>query len=112
VVRPVPIIPDDPADLSGFGALILDDPSGIAPEARVALTQWVERGGVAVAFVGPRAETLQLGSTLEPFIHGAANWETTTAKGVNVDSLAWLGPEAMSLSELEPKGRVRLDGTE
>jgi hypothetical protein len=112
VVRPIPVIPDDPGDLSGFGALILDDPSGLPPEARVALTEWVNRGGVAVALLGPRAKSLQLGSTLEPFVHGAANWEATTAKGVAPDSLSWLGAEASSLAELAPKHRVRLDGTE
>lgn len=109
-VRPLSVLPEQSDQLSRYGALILDDPGGLGPEARSALLAWVNRGGVAVALFGRRAESAVIGATLEPFVQGALPWETTPAKGLNVKSLEWLGPEAGGLSELSPRGRVRLDG--
>ena len=108
-VRPLTTLPEEARELSGLAALLLEDPSGLAPEARAALVEWLERGGVAVAWLGPRAESVQLGTTLEPFARGALSWELTKAKGVDAASIAWLGAPGASLSSLAPRGRARLD---
>ena len=111
-LRPLSVLPEDPNDLLRLSALLLDDPPGLGPEVRDALNGWLSRGKVAVAFLGPRAERVQLGSTLEPFAHGAVRWETTDLKGLDPASLAWLGPEAAALAELRPRGRARLDSAD
>ncbi|MGC4094483.1 MAG: BatA and WFA domain-containing protein [Polyangiaceae bacterium] len=108
-VRPLSVLPDDATTLNRYAALLLDDPSGLGPEVRTALEQWVQRGGVATAFLGERAQNTVLGLTLEPFSQGPLPWEKTSAKGVDVSSIGWLGPEASGLSELHPRGRVRLE---
>lgn len=108
-VRPLSVLPEDAPALNKYAALVLDDPSGLSPEVRGAIEQWVSRGGVAAALLGPRAQTAVLGLTLEPFSEGALPWETTTAKGIDPSSMSWLGPEASSLSELHARHRVRLE---
>lgn len=108
-VKPLATLPEDEKDLRGLGALLLDDPAGIAPEARGSLAAWLERGGVAVAFLGPKSENVQLGTTLEPFVRGALRWEHTKASSVDPASTAWLGAPGSSFDALAPKGRTRLD---
>jgi Mg-chelatase subunit ChlD len=108
-VRPLSVLPDDAAALNQYAALVLDDPSGLAPEVRSAIEQWIARGGVAAALFGQRAQTAVLGLTLQPFSEGALPWETTRAKGIDVASMSWLGPEASGLAELHARGRVRLE---
>ncbi len=111
-LRPLSVVPEDPAELSRLSALILDDPPGLGPEVREALTAWIARGKVAVAFLGRRVENVQLGSTLEPFAHGAVRWQPSAAQGLNPSSLSWLGPEAAALNVLAPKGRPLLEGAD
>ena len=108
VLHPIALLPDDPNEFRGNGLLLLDDPGGITPEARGALSTFVEKGGVAVAFLGPRAEQTPLGATLEPFVHGAVHWEAQASGDVTESSLAWLGPEAGSLHDLKLRGRAGL----
>jgi hypothetical protein len=108
LVHPLALLPDDPSELRGSALVLLDDPGGITPEARSALSTFVEQGGVAVAFLGPRAEQTPLGATLEPFVHGALHWESTKAAGLDDRSLSWLGPEAASVRELGLHGRAGL----
>jgi len=111
-VRPLPVVPDEGRELESHAALVLDDPAGLTPEARAALHTWVERGGVAVALLGPRATLAQLGSTLEPFAQGAVRWEVTSAHGLDPTSASWIGSEAESLKELSPRGRARFEVSE
>jgi hypothetical protein len=108
-VRPLSALPEESKELAPLQALLLDDPGGLVPEARGALHEWLERGGVALACLGPRAESVQLGTTLEPFVRGAVSWEATKATGVAEKSVAWLGAAGASLSALAPRGRARLD---
>ncbi len=109
-LRPLAVVPDEPSELDKIGLLVLDDPRGFGPEARAALSGFVERGGIALALLGPSVESLEIGATLEPFAFGAARWEKKPAvQGANVASLGWLGPEAASLSDLALGGRVLLD---
>lgn len=111
VMRPLSLVPEDAKELSGFAALLLDDPPGLVPEARSAIRTWLEHGGVALAFLGPRAAGAELGSTLEPFARGAVHWESVDGN-VDAASAGWLGPEAESLADLAVKGRMRLEASE
>lgn len=110
-VRPLPLVPEDAKELSAYAALIIDDPPGLTPEARNALSSWLEGGGFAAAFLGPGAESAQLGSSFEPFAHGALTWETTAASGI-ADGSSFLGDAGNSLKDLAPKGRLRLTGAQ
>ena len=109
-VRPLTVVPDEQADLDAHAALILDDPPGLAADARIAVREWLERGGVALALIGPGTMRTQLGSTLEPFADGAVRWEKTEEPGIDPASMSWLGDEARSLKDVAPRGRARLDG--
>lgn len=109
-VRPMTLVPEDARELGELSVLLLDDPAGLSPESRGALTSFVERGGVAAAWLGPRAESVQLGTTLEPFVRGSARWKPTRAKGIAAASIGWLGAPGASLTELAPRGRAELEG--
>jgi len=111
IVRPFGMLPDDPRELAKFAALISDDPPGLGPESRSALSEWIERGGVALGMLGPASSGLQLSSTLEPFAERGARWEPNpTPLDIDPSSLPWLGQEAFSLRLLTRTGRMRLDG--
>jgi len=105
---PIALLPDDPNEYRNNGLLLIDDPGGITPEARGALSSFVEHGGVAVAFLGPRVEQTPLGATLEPFVRGAVHWEAQGPSELNEASFAWLGPEAGDLHDLKLRGRAGL----
>lgn len=111
-LHPIALLPDDVNEYRNNALLLLDDPGGITPEARGALTSFVERGGVAVAFLGPRVDQTPLGATLEPFVHGAAHWDAKDNSDVNTASLSWLGPEASSLQDLKLQGHADLSTTD
>jgi hypothetical protein len=111
-VRPLALIPDDPKQLAEFGAVVVDDPPGLTPEARTALERWLEKGGVALALLGPNSERVQLGASLEPFARGAVRWEATRTTGIDPASLGWLGADTNTLSDLNPTARAALDGAE
>lgn len=109
-LRPLAVLPDQTSELDGFGLMVLDDPAGLTPEARAALTAWVERGGLALGLLGPRAETTKLGSPLEPFVLGSVRWQRPAgSRGVKPETLGWLGPEAGSLADVAPEGRALFD---
>ena len=112
VVHPIALLPDDANEYRNSALLLLDDPGGITPEARAALTSFVERGGVSVAFLGPRVDQTPLGATLEPFMHGAVHWNAKDNSDVNTASLAWLGSEAGSLLDLKLLGHADLSTTD
>ncbi len=110
-VRPLTLLPDDLRELKAYAAVVLDDPPGLPAEARAALSQWMERGGVALALLGPRVQAVQLGSTLEPFVGGAVRWEDQPGSDrIDLGSLSWLGSEAGSLTDLGARGRAELSG--
>jgi hypothetical protein len=112
-VQPLSVVPEHAPELEKHALLVLDDPPGLAPEARAALAEFVERGGVAVALIGPNADSVQLGSTLEPFLSGAVRWDRNELPaGIDVKSQSLLGTEAPSLAELSMRGRARLDAAD
>jgi hypothetical protein len=111
IVRPLGMLPDDSRDLGKFAALVINDPPGLGPESRSALSDWIEHGGVALGLLGPASSGLALSSTLEPFAERSARWEPSDRPlDVDPQSLPWLGQEASSLRQLTRDGRMRLDG--
>lgn len=111
-VRPLGDLPEAAEDLKRYAALVVDDPTGFSPEERAALTTWIERGGTALALLGPSSNQGQLASSLEPFARKGAEWEAPMKLGLDPETVAWLGEEASSLVALGGGGRVRLDAAE
>ncbi len=109
-IRPLTLLPDEPSELMPYAAIVLDDPVGLSPEARRAISRWLDHGGVGIAFLGPAVEAAQLGASLEPFVTAAVPWAKTDAKGIDPASAPWLGAEATSLRDLAPRGRAALRG--
>jgi hypothetical protein len=108
-VRPLPTIPEDAEALSPFGAVVLDDPPGLTPEARSAFKAWLDRGGVGMLLLGPRAGGAILGAAFEPFVPGPVRWSTSAPKGVDLASAGAFGAAAEGLASLAPRGRALLD---
>jgi hypothetical protein len=111
LIRPLAMLPDDARELEDYAALVLNDPAGLSPESRAALSAWIEAGGVALGLLGPASSGLQLSASLEPFAERSARWEAgKLALDVDPRSLSWLGPEASTLLAVTRSGRTRLDG--
>ncbi len=109
-VRPIPAMPDRGVDFEGFVGAIVDDPSGLTPEQRRALTSFLEQGGEALLALGPRAASAPLGSSLEPALGHAVTWGATDAKGATEarGAAPAFGDAARSLGDLTPRGRATL----
>lgn len=112
-VRPLSLMPQSESELAPFAALIVDDPPGLSPEARSALTTWLQRGGVAIGLLGPGAQSVQLSSSLEPFARGGS-WERLNDPMAASDdaTASWLAGDGEDLADLTRRGRVRLDGAQ
>ena len=108
-LRPLPTIPDHVEDLAPFSAVILDDPPGMTPESRAAFRAWLERGGVALALLGPRAGGAILGAAFDPFVPGAVRWTQTAPEGADPASVSALGATGEGMTSLAAKGRALLD---
>jgi hypothetical protein len=108
-VRPLPAVPEHEAELNAFAALIVDDAPGFTPEVRRSIAAWVERGGVALLTLGPRAAAAPLGAGFEPLIPGVVRWSSAPSAGIDPSSAPLLGPSAEGLADLNPRGRAALD---
>lgn len=108
-IRPLPIVPDDAETLASFALVVLDDPPGLTPEARVSFRTWLERGGVSLLWLGPRAGGAILGASFEPFFSGPTRWNQGAPDGADPASLRGLGEVGEGLLKLAPKGRISLD---
>ncbi|MFC1642271.1 VWA domain-containing protein [Myxococcota bacterium] len=108
-VRPLARVPEEHGELEPYSMLVLDDPAGLTPEARSTLARWLRDGHVALALLGRAAESTELGLSMEPFAQGPLRWESTSCQGLDVSGLEWMGPDAVTLSQLDPRGRVLLD---
>ena len=108
-VRPLPAMPDRLEDLDGAVGVVLDDPAGLTPEQRHALGAYLERGGVALLALGPRAAAAPLGATLEPILAHPIAWTDTTQPGADPASvIGALAESAESLSRLDAPRRAVL----
>jgi len=104
-VQPLSLLPDEPGEIAGYAALLVDDPHGFPPEARNAIQSWVARGGVAVVFLGPGINRTPLGSNFLPFLDTMPSWDTQVVAG-SKDSAGALGPLTPTWSDLNAKGRA------
>ncbi len=109
VMRPWTFLPDDDRAYNNVSLLVLDDPPAYGPEVRAALQKWISRGGIVLAWLGPRAVGESLGTSLSPIIEGAARWESSPVDGFDAGSAKWLGPAGATFSELHAKARLVLD---
>ncbi|HEX4512297.1 MAG TPA: VWA domain-containing protein [Polyangiaceae bacterium] len=107
--RPLPAVPDQPGDFTGYFGLVVDDPPGFTPEQRRALTQYLEGGGVMLVALGPRASAAPLGATLQPLLDHATTWSESKSKGAKADAEAvLLGEAARSLVDVGAAKRTTL----
>ena len=115
-VNPLMAVPETAEALTAYQALILDDPTSLPATTRNALSEWLAKGGVALALLGPQINSIHLGSTLEPFIVGQAQWETEAPAGIKYaptgDHPALVGPAFAVFGNLKPQGRTRLNSSE
>ncbi len=108
-IRPLPVLPDQPQDLSAFAAIVLDDPPGLTPEQRRALAAWVESGGVVLIALGRRASTAPLGATFEPFLARGPTYAPSPVAGARRPALhPGLAGAAETLGDIAPRGRATL----
>jgi hypothetical protein len=108
-VHPLPAVPEHPDELSAVAALIIDDVPGFTPEVRKNLAAWVERGGVVLLTLGPRAAAAPLGASFDPLVPGVVRWGPSPVPGVDPATAAVFGPAAEGLAELAPHGRAAID---
>jgi Mg-chelatase subunit ChlD len=110
ILRPWSALPEDEHSYSDVSLLVLDDPSTFGPEVRTPLMSWLNRGGIAVAFLGARAVSDQLGTSLSPFVEGPTVWSATRDVGFDPSTLRWLGTIAESWTDIHARARVELEG--
>lgn len=108
-IRPLPAVPEHADELNAYAALVVDDPPGFTPEVRRSLAAWVERGGVVLLTLGPRAAAAPLGAGFEPLVPGVVRWGPSPATGVDPASAPSFGPSAEGLTKLAPQGRTQLE---
>ncbi len=92
--RPIPAFPDRAEETAPFAAIAIDDPAGFTPEQRLALKGFVERGGLLLVGIGPRAANPPIGSSFEPLLDHPIAWESSPVTGATVDAGAtveWAG---------------------
>jgi hypothetical protein len=104
-VRPLPAMPDRAEDLDGAIGIVLDDPSGLTPEQRHALAAYLDRGGMVLLALGPRAAAAPLGATLEPILEHGIAWSETTQSGMSPSTAT--GALAEAAGSLTQLGAVR-----
>jgi hypothetical protein len=110
-IRPLPSVPEHADELNAFAALVVDDAPGFTPEVRRSIAAWVERGGVALLTLGPRAAAAPLGAGFEPLVPGVIRWGASPAAGLDPESAPSLGPAAEGLVDLGAHGRAALEAS-
>jgi len=108
-IRPLPQLPDTPEDLASFAGVLVDDPPGLTPEQRRAVSRFLTGGGVVLLALGPRAAEAPLGATLEPVLGQGIAWEKNPVAGASgTTAHALFAESAKSLTELFAQRRVVL----
>ena len=108
-VHPLPAVPEHADELNAVAALVLDDVPGFTPAVRRALAAWVERGGVLLLTLGPRAGAAPLGASFEPMVPGVVRWGPSPSPGVDPATAALFGASADGMADLAPHGRASID---
>lgn len=107
-VDPLPVLPDNPAELEGMAALLIDDPPGLTPEASSAIEGFVKQGGIVLALLGEQVDKAPLGAVFEPLVVGAPTWSSEDVHGTKPGSTDVFGALALGWADLPAKGRVVL----
>ncbi len=106
-IKPLATLPDDERDLEGLSGLVIDDPAGLTPEQRRALTTMLERGGSLLVMLGPRSGAAPIGATFESILTQQPRWLATSVKGIDDQSAeGLLGEGAAGLTDLRAKNRA------
>jgi von Willebrand factor type A domain/Aerotolerance regulator N-terminal len=108
-VHPLPSVPERAEELDAVAALIVDDVPGFTPEVRRTLAAWVERGGVLLLTLGPRAAAAPLGASFDPLVPGVVRWGPSPSPGVDPATATLFGPSAEGMLDLAPHGRASID---
>jgi von Willebrand factor type A domain/Aerotolerance regulator N-terminal len=108
-VHPLPAVPEHADELDAYAALVVDDTPGFTPEVRRSVAAWVERGGVVLLTLGPRAAAAPLGAGFDPLVPGVVRWGPSPSPGVDPSTAPLLGPSADGLADIAPHGRAALD---
>jgi len=123
-LQPLPGVPEDAVGLDRLSVLIVDDVPGFTPSLRRRLASWVERGGVLLLTLGPRAAAAPLGSGFAPLLPSVVRWAPISAgsavgaagaaarsarvRGVDASSDQLFGPTVEGLLDIKPQGRASL----
>jgi hypothetical protein len=102
-------VPEQADELNKLTALVVDDVPGFTPEMRRTLAAWVERGGVLLLTLGPRAAAAPLGAGFDPLVPGVVRWGASPSPGIDPATAPLLGPSAESLADIAPRGRASID---
>src|SRR5262249_39871566 len=108
-VHPLPSVPEHADELNANAALIIDDVPGFTPEVRRTIAAWVERGGVLLLTLGPRAAAAPLGASFDPLVPGVVRWGPSPAPGIDTTTAALFGASAEGMADLAPRGRASID---
>ncbi|MBV9946581.1 MAG: VWA domain-containing protein [Myxococcales bacterium] len=109
-LRPLPTVPDSADELAPMLGLVIDDPPGLTPEQRRAVSAYLDGGGLVMLALGPRAAAAPLGASLAPILARSVGWVETRSPGADPASAApWLAESAPSLSDLNAGRRAALE---
>ncbi len=108
-LQPLTTVPERAEDLEPLGLLIVDDVPGFTPTQRRLLAGWVEKGGVVLITLGPRAAAAPLGSGFSPLLPAIVRWSKTPREGLDLKDDAVFGEAASGLDVIEARGRAQLD---
>ncbi len=108
-VRPLTDVPIQAEELGKLRALVLDDPEGLTPDERIALTTWVEQGGLLLISLGRGAVLSSLAASFGTLVPGVIRLDTSPPPGGSPSTCAAFGASAEGISELRAKARVLLE---
>ncbi|MBW2456426.1 MAG: VWA domain-containing protein [Deltaproteobacteria bacterium] len=108
-LQPLTTVPERAEDLEPLGLLIVDDVPGFTPTQRRLLASWVEKGGVMLITLGPRAAAAPLGSGFSPLLPAIVRWSKTPQDGLDLNEDAVFGEAAAGLDAIAARGRAQLD---
>jgi hypothetical protein len=108
-LQPLTTVPERAEDLEPLGLLIIDDVPGFTPAQRRELAAWVEKGGVMLITLGPRAAAAPLGSGFSPLLPAIVRWSKTPQDGIDLQQDAVFGEAAAGLDAIAAQGRAQLD---
>jgi hypothetical protein len=106
---PMTTVPDRREELDTFAMIIADDVAGFTPAQRRELAGWIERGGVMLLTLGPRAAAAPLGSGFSPMVPALVRYKPSASKGIAKDTAAIFADASDGLDDLAPKARAVLE---